>query len=215
MIIWGDIHGMTDMFRRKMKEQHALYPDDTHIAVGDVGLGFKKAQSMIFPDYCKLIRGNHDSPEVARAHPNYLGDFGSTEIDGHKTFFVSGAWSIDCAMRIEGSSWWPEEELTIAELYKAHDAYVEYQPEIMITHDGPTHFTHFLLNRFALQSQAWYKEHTVTPTRTGQALTAMFDAFQPKIWVHGHWHADYEKVIKGTRFICVNELKHIRIEDLK
>ena len=126
-----------------------------------------------------------------------------------------GSWSIDRQFRIEGISWWPEEELTISELNDAVDLYIETKPEIVITHDGPGPFTHYILNRYALQSQAWYKESTVNPTRTGQALSAMFEAFQPKIWCIGHWHTDYEKIIKGTRFICINELNHIRIDELK
>ena len=85
MIVWGDLHGKLDVFRREMKKQHELHPNDTHVAVGDIGLGFPKSQSSVFPKHCKFIRGNHDSPEVSRSHPNYLGDFGGEEIDGHKT----------------------------------------------------------------------------------------------------------------------------------
>ena len=112
-------------------------------------------------------------------------------------------------------SWWPDEELSIPQLNQALEEYIAYQPEIMITHDGPSAVTHYLLNRFVLQSQAFYKEQTVTPTRTGQAISEMFRAFQPKIWVFGHWHVDYQKIINGTRFICINELNHVRIEDLE
>ena len=211
MLLVGDIHGHLDSFRRKMKKYRKEFPNDTVVQVGDLGIGFTKSQSAVLPEHCKFVRGNHDNPAVCRLHPNYLGDFGSAEIDGHSVFFVSGAWSIDRALRIEGVDWWPEEELTIAELNTALDAYIEAKPEIMITHDAPHPASHYLLNRFALQSQAWYKESSVNPTRTGQALSAMFEAYQPKLWAFGHWHTDWEKQIGNTRFLCINELnfKHI------
>jgi predicted phosphodiesterase len=214
MICVGDVHGNLDMFRRNMKQLHAQYPDETIVQVGDMGIGFPKSQSAVLPNHCKFIRGNHDHPEQCRQHPNYMGDYGTKDIDGKKVFWLSGAFSIDRDMRIEGKSWWSDEELTIAELNKAMDLYLESKPEIMITHDGPYPATHYILNRFALQSQAWYKESSVEPTRTGQALSAMFEAYKPKLWIFGHWHVDYDKVINGTRFICLPELASMRVEDL-
>jgi hypothetical protein len=33
----------------------------------------------------------------------------------------------------------------------------------------------------------------------------MFELHQPKLWVFGHYHTDYDEVIQGTRFVCVNK----------
>jgi predicted phosphodiesterase len=214
MIFWGDPHGNLDLLRRKMKEQHTKFPNDTQISVGDNGFGFPKSQSIVFPDYFKMIRGNHDSPEVCRAHPNYLGDYGTKEIDGYKVFFVSGGWSIDRQFRKEGVSWWPDEELSIAELNIAMEEYLDVKPDVMLSHDGPTPATHYILNRYALQNNNYYSESSVTPTRTGQALSAMFREYQPKMWIFGHWHCNFDKIINGTRFICIPELESIRVEDI-
>ena len=214
MIVISDVHGNFDILRRRMKELRKKFPNDSFCQLGDMGIGFPKSQNSDFPKYFKFFAGNHDNPEVCQRHPNYLGKFGNAEIDGYKFFYLGGAWSIDRAFRIDGVSWWQEEELTIAELNTALDLYIETKPEIVLSHDGPFPATHYLMNRFALQTQAWYKELSVEPTRTGQALSAMFEAHQPKLWIFAHWHDDWEKNIKGTKFICMKELGSIRIEDL-
>jgi predicted phosphodiesterase len=214
MIFVGDVHGKLDMFRRELKRYKKLYPEETVIQVGDLGLGFPKSQSPDLPEQASFIRGNHDAPAVCRAHPNYMGDYGVVEIEGHKIFYLGGAWSIDRHLRIEGVSWWPDEELSIPELNNAFDLYLETKPEIMITHDGPSHATTWILNRFVLNSQSAYREQSPIPTRTGQALSAMFEAYQPKLWAFGHWHASWIKKIKGTVFMCLNELEFQRFDDI-
>jgi Icc-related predicted phosphoesterase len=143
-----------------------------------------------------------------------LGDFGTAEIDGRKIFYVSGAWSIDRAYRIEGVSWWPDEELSVVELNNAIDLYTQEKPEIMITHDGPSPATTWILNRFMLTSENGYREQSPAPTRTGHALSAMFEIHQPKIWIFGHWHYSWIKKIKGTVFVCLNELEMQRLDDI-
>lgn len=208
MIIWGDLHGHLDLFRRKAKEQHKLHPHDTQIVVGDIGLGFPKSQSDVFPEYVRIIRGNHDSPEVCRKHPNYLGEFGHEVIDGFKVFWVGGAWSIDRNLRIEGRDWWSDEELNIAQLTEALELYEQVKPEIMITHDGPEIATMELLNRFTLG--AWDRK-PIIPTRTGQGLQAMFEAHKPEQWFFGHWHVDWSLTLRGTKFRCLNEFSKVEI----
>jgi hypothetical protein len=146
-----------------------------------------------------FFRGNHDNPEYSRRSKHYLGDFGSREIDGLRVFFVSGALSIDRDLRIEGLDWWPEEELSMAQLYEAIDAYIEYKPDVMLTHDGPDIATDALKRRHFL-----HKERR--PSRTAQALNAMFEQYQPKHWVFGHWHVRHRETINGTDFRCLDAM---------
>lgn len=214
MIFVGDVHGQLDRFRRDMKRKRKEFPNETFVQVGDLGLGFPKSESPVLPQDCKFIRGNHDNPPVCREHPNYLGDYGVTEIDGHKIFFLGGAWSIDRPYRVEGVSWWPEEELMIVELNDALDLYIAEKPDIVVTHDGPQHATTWILNRFLLTSTNAGRMESPQVTRTGQALYAMFEEHQPKLWVFGHWHCSWIKKIKGTVFMCVNELEMQRFDDL-
>ncbi len=207
MFILGDVHGQLDLMRRHLKKISA---DELVIQIGDLGIGFPKGQSENFPKRFKFIVGNHDNPEVAKKHPNYMGDFGCEEIEGHKIFWVGGAWSIDQNRRIEGRDWWREEELSVVDLGKAFDLYYDYKPDIMITHDGPVSATRALMNRYALGNWDYTKEPF--PTRTGQALSSMFEAYKPKSWFFGHWHTSWHKLIQGTEFRCINELEFYKVE---
>ena len=204
----GDIHGKWQDLN-KILRNHKQIPGTT-ILMGDIGVGFPRATTLTLPTDTFFIRGNHDNPAVAKAHPQHLGDYGYKEIDGHRTFYVAGAWSIDQAFRTEDRTWWRDEELSIPELNAAHEQYVDTKPDIMLTHDGPNQATTPLLNRYAM----FPGENPVIKTRTGQALTAMFEAYQPKVWIFGHWHATWRKEINGTLFICLNELEWLDVDKL-
>ena len=212
LTIIGDVHGKFTEYSQLLRKLHAKDHALTTIQLGDLGIGFPKQtpKILVFPEKSKFFRGNHDAPIAARNHPNYLGDYGSLNIDGHNIFYVGRAWSIDQAFRKAGVSWWPEEELTAEELTDAFNAYVEAKPDIMITHDGPSQATAYILNQYSV----FDGEQGVISTRTGRALSDMFSAHQPKLWVFGHWHRDWIKNIRGTKFVCLNELSHARVEDL-
>lgn len=178
--------------------------------MGDVGIGFPGSPYFDIPDNAFFIKGNHDNPVRVNMHPNYLGDWGSKIIEGKKVFWVGGAWSIDWQMRTEGVSWWRNEELDLVQFSEAHDAYVEFKPDIMLTHDFPEEVGIAILKRFDIPG---FKspEPQIFKTRTGQALQAMFEAYQPKEWWGGHWHVSWTKNINGTQFRCLNELEYAQI----
>ena len=194
MIVIGDIHGKYQEYRNLLKR----YEGQPSVQIGDFGYGFGPVP--IFPETAKFFRGNHDSPEECRKSPNYLGEFGVRKMDGVEFFFVSGAWSIDWQMRIPERSWWPDEELSIPQLNEALDLYVKIKPEIMLTHDGPNVSTDVILN-----SMSVHKTKPI-PTRTTQALDAMWEAHKPKKWIFGHWHVNWRRQIEGTDFRCLGEL---------
>lgn len=200
MIIISDIHGNFNKTNTILKKN----PDKLHIHTGDLGIGFANNQKLNYTDNFKFLRGNHDFPEICKNHPAYLGDYGKLTIEDKKIFFVSGAFSIDKQWRIPGVSWWENEELSILDLEKAMEEYIEYKPDVMLTHDGPYQATKQLQSFF---------DGTI-PSRTAQALSAMFDVYQPKIWIFGHWHQNFEKEINETKFICMEELGTYELVDL-
>jgi hypothetical protein len=51
----------------------------------------------------------------------------------------------------------------------------------------------------------------VYPTRTGQALSAMWNAYKPPMWICGHYHASVTEIIGPTTFRCLNELEPFEI----
>ncbi len=164
LVIVGDLHGKVSEFRNLITRR--TQPEDTIIQVGDVGFGFDTIPD--FPDNVKLIRGNHDGPNEARAHKNYLGDWGYWE--EHDLFYVGGAWSIDYAWRqawnlkeksdwLKWKSqsskpprkiWWEDEELSQEELDKATELYAKIKPKIMITHEAPASIVPHVLSKVTL-----------------------------------------------------------------
>lgn len=197
----GDVHGKYRRYKKIIKNHK-----DT-IQVGDMGVGFynqrlwrdfqrKKMSSN--PPYdrmveanARFIRGNHDNPFVCKTHSQCIPD-GHVEGD---MMFMGGALSIDRALRVEGISYWEEEELSYRELLDIQAKYLDVKPKIMVTHDCPETVAGHLFSSMILE-----------PSRTRQALDLMWNMYKPEVWIFGHWHMRRDQVLIGTRFICLEEL---------
>jgi hypothetical protein len=200
--LYGDVHA-----EFKRLETSLLHFNGLTIVLGDLGIGFP--HKILNPAYyfdqeapymldvttnfeCSrkkmiFIRGNHDNPEVCRKHYNYLGEFGMFK----DIFFVSGAWSIDRDVRIQGQDWWPDEELSIIQGNECIDLYEKKKPDIIISHDCPSFICKMLHNNH-------------TDTRTGTILGAMLAVHQPKMWFFAHHHLSWKTKIENTIFRCLN-----------
>jgi hypothetical protein len=211
--IIGDVHGKTGEYIYKLK--HLSTPS---IQVGDMGLGFKgiglppPGASMPAGDH-KFFRGNHDNPEKCRQHPNYLGDWGYW--DKYKLFWVAGAWSIDRDMRIEGISWWRDEELSYLELYRALDVYVNMKPRFVLSHDCPESANKVLL--YDLMSPYFMAKQQCATSRTCAVLESMLAAHAPEEWIFGHYHVNKTFKVPGYRtiFRCLAELATYELDTEK
>lgn len=199
----GDVHGNFAAYQ-------ALLNDEESFQVGDMGVGFDKVLPAMEKHH-RFIRGNHDDPAVAKVHNNYAGEYG---YDGKRNFFfLGGAFSIDAAwrkayQRQSGRAiWWVNEELSIEELEKAAELYITAKPELVVTHDAPEIAAVYVLKSLSIGGNYNGK----TPTRTGNALSKMFTAHQPKIWIFGHYHVGRDFEMEGTRFICLDILKTFTI----
>lgn len=191
LLFVGDIHGSFLWFKERVVD---AWPNHQIIQVGDFGIGFPHTK--IVPNFgvnVHFIRGNHDNPEIAKKHPNYLGDYGYNEELG--VFYVGGGDSIDKFMRIEGISWWRDEELSIAELTDCLDLYDKIRPQIVVTHDCPTSIRNIFLK---------VGKDEQNGTRTNQALQQMFEIHHPQLWVFGHHHANITIETGGTLFRCIH-----------
>ena len=202
----GDVHGKFNRCRDIIRDCPAS------IQVGDMGVGFglilgDELKPMANPPFNSMskgnhrfIRGNHDNPEVCKRHKFWIPD-GTVEND---MMFIGGADSIDKGFRIEGVSWWRDEQLSQKEFEKIIDVYLTVKPRIMVTHDCPQYIAaNFLYN---------HDPEMLEKTTTRNALHAMWFLHKPEIWVFGHWHKSFDQVINGTRFICLAELEYKDIE---
>lgn len=186
MLFVGDIHGEFSNFKKR------IFKDKEYIQLGDMGLGFDKNIDKLYPiDYkIKFIRGNHDNPEVCKRHPHYLGDFGMYK----GIFYISGAASIDRQYRIEGVSWWPDEELNYLQQKECMNLYLKERPDIIITHDCPLKvckeiYTHEFKNV------------------TGAFFDRLFEEHNPKKWIFAHHHKSFEINVGITKFICLDTME--------
>lgn len=211
----GDVHGKFGKYRSILTR--TPYPT---IQVGDMGVGFFQwphGEPSVNPPYDKMvegghrfIRGNHDNPAVCKRHTQFIPD-GTVE---GTTMFIGGAVSIDKAFRVEGFSWWPDEELSYQELDALVQKYIEVKPETMITHECPEEMAEALIQAQALFTgkKSGMKLEPEWSSRTRQAFQQMWSAHSPKLWVFGHWHYPFDHVLRGTRFVCLGELQTMDVD---
>lgn len=196
MYFIGDVHGEFDKYKKIIEK----IPNS--IQVGDLGLGFFQKSDKQYKDLIKanpehkFIRGNHDNPNVCQEMQTYLGNFGY--LNKKDIFFFSGAYSIDKNCRVEGLSWWKNEELNLDQFKKALELYVENKPEIVVSHDCP-------------QSIFLHLFYENDSSQTRRFLDLLFFEHKPKIWIFGHHHISKKILSNKTEFICLKSLETIKI----
>jgi hypothetical protein len=213
----GDVHGKFGRYKTILNNS----PDNT-IQVGDMGVGFRSHVTGDFssnPPFdlmlkkgARFIRGNHDNPEVCRAHQMCVPD-GQVE---DNMMFIGGALSIDRAMRVEGYSWWRDEELSQNRLDQMVIEMQFAEPEIMVTHECPERIAAMIVAGIRdFRSGGAMKMDPRFASRTRVAFDEMFAGHKPKLWLFGHWHLPFDRVVDGTRFICLPELACLDVDTEK
>lgn len=202
----GDIHG-------KWYEYQMILQDCEHpsVQVGDFGVGFHgpywedRVNDFHASGQHRFIRGNHDKPETCK--DDMVGCIGDGVVE-NDVMYIGGAWSIDRDYRTPGVDWWHDEELTQDELDVIASTYTIMKPRILVTHDCPTLAAYYMFVKDGHSLSA----RTLYLSRTGETLQRMFETHQPELWLHGHWHLDRDRVINGTRFLCLGELAHVDVD---
>ena len=190
--IIGDTHGRIESYRNIIKDI------DHSIQLGDFGFEEWNQLSDINSDNHKILAGNHDDYSICKYSQLYLGDYGNMNFHGMEFFFIRGAFSIDKAHRTENISWWKDEELEYTEMMKAMNEYENTKPDMVLTHDCPDEVNELV---FGIT--------TKMNNPTSMLFKHLFELHQPKLWMFGHWHETLYKDIKGTTFVCLDELDYI------
>lgn len=132
------------------------------------------------------------------------------------TSFVSlgGAPSINFDDLKSGISWWPEEALTLGDLYRLSG---EGHADIMITHDAPDGVS--TLDKlmayndaeFARRGESFSEEGKQYAAEGRKLMTHAVKIVQPDMLFHGHYHHDYMEVVDfkdegvfSTRIVGLN-----------
>jgi predicted phosphodiesterase len=200
--IIGDVHAKFNKYVQILDDLKSLGVTTT-IQVGDFGVGFS------MPPYERMadgnhsfIRGNHDNPQLCEQSEFYIPD--ATYCDNTGIFFLGGALSIDRGLRTEGVNWWADEEMSYNKLLEAIDLYVDSKPDFVISHDCPEIVVKKMFPFYMREF----------PSRTRDALDAMYQLHQPKRWFFGHWHKSVRYTHEQTQFVCLNELE-VEVENFE
>ena len=190
----GDVHGKYKRYHEIIREKNR-HPFT--IQIGDFGFDYETLKN-VDPKHHVFIGGNHDNYDKVKDCPNYLGDFGYTvNFNGLDFFYYRGAWSIDRIYRTIGIDWWEQEQVSMENFAKAKELYEQINPDVMLTHDCPESIISYLLP----------PNYRIYKNTTCCALQSLFEIHQPKIWIFGHYHVSWSKIINNTEFRCLNELE--------
>lgn len=99
--------------------------------------------------------------------------------------FVSlgGANSIDYEGRIEGISWWKEEQISLGDIYRTVEG---GHADIMISHDCPAGVN--ILGSHREEKNGWRPTELAYARKSREALRQAVDGVKPDILFHGHYH---------------------------
>lgn len=220
--IIGDVHGHYGKYLDLIKSV------PYSLQVGDLGFDYSCLDE-IDPTCHRVLAGNHDNYTrqpcrsckgdnctacqgkgyiFSEQTPHFLGDYGVWNVpDFQPIFFVRGAWSIDWQYRIPGVSWWEDEEISYSQGMKALELYSRLKPSFVVTHTAPSG----VIPKIPFERLFGNKVYT---TRTETLLQQLYDLHQPETWLFGHFHVDWDCVIrhpstgKETKFICLDELSY-------
>jgi len=198
----GDTHG--DLDRCKLVIDYAVSNNCKIIIIlGDFGFfpnlqGYDKFIKGLSEYSLKCgvsihwIKGNHENHEVLQSicngsvnvqeiHPNvFFHPNGNVwEVDGVKFLSMGGAWSIDKTRRIQGVSWFPDEEISNNDVYYSYEL---NDVDVVCSHDSP-------LSSNISEYLNFYPDPNTTSNQ--KKLQEVVENVRPKFLFHGHYHIKY------------------------
>lgn len=215
--IIGDVHAQIDSVINENGRSNYLKLTEGctySIQLGDLGdaIAYQQIGESCDPARHKFLPGNHD--DYDHLPPHALGDFGQSTLGGVPFFFVRGAQTsdqtkrLDLQQRLGKKLWWEEEELTLAQVEQAVQAYRLAKPRLMLSHDCPASIRDCLLRELSQADSA-----KSSGSRTCEMLEQMLQVHRPEIWLFGHYHQDWKIQQDGTLFQCLGELSFVDLDE--
>lgn len=208
----GDWHGNTQYARRAI-EYAAQFSPDLFFHCGDLGiwpgrLGKKYRMDIndaLQENSLRLIvtLGNHDDWDQVghrledeeyvqwSSRISLAPRIGIVETNGLKVAHIAGAVSVDQGGRIEHESWWRQEALTEADVYKSL-GFANRDVDLIISHDVPEGVTVPGLDNGRIPNfwKPYIPAAEANRSRMGEIVSTMIGDSKP-ILVHGHYHNRY------------------------
>ena len=217
----GDLHGCIDN-RNRFPELPSyveicqeLESDDYSVQLGDCGFEYRDLE-LVDSNKNRILLGNHCNYDIAFDYPHMLGHYGVAELGPFSFFYIRGGFSLDKAYRVKHErltgqkSWWPEEELTQKQGKDAIDMYESVKPNIVLSHDTSSGIAFLIGNPDILTAFGIPRSFV---GKTQSILQQCFDIHQPELHIFGHFHKDWEIILKGTHHICINERRFIDFDE--
>lgn len=110
--------------------------------------------------------------------------------DGRTVLFMGGAGSIDKESRLRGIDWFPEELITMGDIYNLPDLKVD----IVISHTCPAELLDTMLE----------EDPRKVDDPSNAALSHVLEKYSPSLWYFGHWHAYRSGFLGSTRWYALN-----------
>jgi hypothetical protein len=206
--IIGDVHGKKD------RHLEIIAANEHTLQIGDLGFSYDYLKG-VDSDRHKFFGGNHDNVDTMYDQPQCLGDFGAYELDNTPFFFIRGAFSVDWPARVNWEAgggqktWWEKEQLSLLEGNDCLEDYAKAKPDLVFSHSCPTEVSKLIGNPNTLAYFGFNPETFTTCTQ--ELLQVLFDIHQPSMWVFGHFHKSWSHSLKGTDFICLDELETLKL----
>jgi hypothetical protein len=115
-----------------------------------------------------------------------------------KTFMgLGGAVSVDRQWRVQGDSWWPEEQITPRQFeYAMRPGKVD----VMVCHD--------ICDSAELpnlrKSSGWPEDVLAESAEHRKIIQQVVDQVQPELFVHGHFHVRYDQMVGSMRVLSLD-----------
>lgn len=191
-ILLGDVHGNIDHCVQIAKRAFPLEV----IQIGDLGIGWLTTKQLaLLPSNFKFFVGNHDCRQESYKYSCCLGDFG--EYKG--LFYVSGADSIDKDSRIEGKSWWRDEELNHQQCNQVLELWEKSTCDTLLCHDCPQIVAESIMLAY-------------DKSTTRMILNEIIKVRKPRRVYFGHWHRVAHWFNEGVEYRCIDINEAVRIE---
>jgi hypothetical protein len=102
---------------------------------------------------------------------------------------LGGGVSLDRVARVQGETWWPQEEI---QPEQAKDAISGGPADVMVTHDCPSSLTH----RFPPPPSWWDPGDLARSDAHRNLLQTVVDGVRPGHLIHGHLHLSYARTVE-------------------
>lgn len=215
--VCGDWHGNVAWLRLLAPAIRALAPDVTTILqLGDWWMNPHESDRILRDSGIERVLvtlGNHEAwgqlSPLLHAHPGQAIRISEVtwllprphrfRIGGRQILSLGGAASLDREWRIEGQEWWRDEEITDEHVQAA---IAGGHADVLVTHesleDTPVRAIQDILR---LNPLGFRRDALAASAASRARVQAVWDAVQPALMMHGHFHAPGSGVTDDGRHV--------------